>query len=136
MNLKYNSEQRQEYLKMTERNGLNWIEVFQGNVEFYSAPYWDLLTGIWKCADPVRKTDATKLMKSIKSAQTAGKYVESAIQHGFLNEVDNPKDARSKLLALSPDMNMRLDKFFDKAVDELRNASRSVESADHPPVSS
>ncbi len=136
MNLKYNSEQRQEYLKMTERNGLNWIEVFQGNVEFYSAPYWDLLTGIWKCAGPVRKTDATKLMKSIKSAQTAGKYVESAIQHGFLNEVDNPKDARSKLLALSPDMNMRLDKFFDKAVDELRNASRSVESAGHPPVAS
>ena len=128
MDLKYNSQQRQEYLKMTERNGRNWIEVFQGNVEFYSAPYWDLLTGIWKCDGPVRKTDATKLMKSIKSAQTAGKYVESAIQHEFLNEVDNPKDARSKLLALSSDRKLRLDKFFDKAVDELRNAGSRVES--------
>lgn len=134
MNLKYNHEQRQEYLKMTERNGLNWLEVFQGNVEFYSAPYWDLLTGIWKCGGPVRKTDATKLMKSIKSAQTAGKYVESAIQHGFLHEVDNPKDARSKLLALSPDMKMRLDGFFDKAVDELRNAGRRVEAAGPSPM--
>ena len=126
MKLKYSSEQRQEYLKMTERNGLNWLEVFQGNVEFYSAPYWDLLTGVWKCGGPVRKTDATKLMRAIKSAQTAGKYIESAIQHGFLNEVDNPKDARSKLLALSPDMKLRLDKFFDKAVDELINASNKV----------
>jgi len=129
MNLKYTSQQRQEYLKMTERNGLNWVEVFQGNVEFYSAPYWDLLTGIWKYDSPIRKTDATKLMKSIKSAQTAGKYVESAIQHGFLHEVDNPKDARSKLLELSSDMKVRLDVFFDKAVDELRNASRNVDAA-------
>lgn len=133
MDLKYNSQQRQEYLKMTERNGLNWIEVFQGNVEFYSAPYWDLLTGMWKCGGPVRKTDATKLMKSVKSAQTAGKYVESAIQHEFLHEVDNPKDARSKLLELSADMQLRLDKFFDKAVDELINAGGRVESAGPAP---
>ena len=134
MNLKYNPGQRQEYLKMTERNGYNWLEVFQGNVEFYSAPYWDLLTGVWKCNGPVRKTDATKLMQAIKSAQTAGKYVESAIQNGFLNEVDNPKDARSKLLALSPDMKMRLDVFFDKAVDELRDACGRVESAGSSPT--
>jgi inosine-uridine nucleoside N-ribohydrolase len=129
MILKYNAKQRQEYLKMTERNGLYWVEVFKGNVEFYSAPYWDLLTGIWKCDGSVRKTDASKMMVSIKSAQTAGKYVEAAIKHGFIHEVDNPKDARSKLLALSSDMKTRLDEFFDKAVDELRKASRTVESA-------
>jgi inosine-uridine nucleoside N-ribohydrolase len=129
MILKYNAKQRQEYLKMTERNGQFWVEVFRGNVEFYSAPYWDLLTGIWKCDGPVRKTDASKMMVSIKSAQTAGKYVEAAIQRGFIHEVDNPQDARSKLLALSADMEVRLDEFFDKAVDELRKASRTVESA-------
>jgi hypothetical protein len=129
MILKYNAKQRQEFLKMTERNGQNWVEVFRGNVEFYSAPYWDLLTGIWKCDGPVRKTDASKMMVSIKSAQTAGKYVEAAIKHGFIHEVDNPKDARSKLLALSSDMKVRLDEYFDKAVDELRKASRTVESA-------
>ena len=129
MTLKYNSEQRVEYLNMTERIGMNWLEVFQGNAEFYSAPYWDLLTSVWKCGGQVRKTDAAKFMKGIKSAQTAGKYVESATENGFLQEEDNPRDARSKLLALSPEMKGRLDIFFDQAVEELRKASKKVESA-------
>lgn len=129
MTLKYKSEQRVEYLNMTEKIGMNWLEVFQGNSEFYSAPYWDLLTSIWKYGQPVRKTDAAKFMKGIKSAQTAGKYVESATENGFLHEENNPMDARSKLLALSPGMKERLDIFFDQAVEELRKTSKKVESA-------
>lgn len=129
MTLQYNAEQRMEYLNMTQSIGMNWLEVFKGNTEFYSAPYWDLLTSIWKSGGAVRKTDAAKFMKSIKSAQTAGKYVESAIEHGFLHEEDNPRDARSKLLALSPEIKERLDIFFDEAVKELRKACKKVESA-------
>ncbi len=127
MGLKYNDAQRKEYLNMTHRIGEMWLDVFQGNQEFYSAAYWDLLTRIWKTGGPVRKTDALKFMTAIKSAHTAGKYVQSAIQRGVLVEADNPEDARSKLITLSPDMRQRLDAFFDAAVSEVRTANRTIE---------
>ncbi len=132
MKLKYNKEQRREYLFMIDRIGVNWLDVFQGDPEFYSAAYWDLLTAIWKNDKPVRKTDALKFMQAIKSAQTAGKYLETAIEKGFLIEQDNPKDARSKLVVLSDNMRHRLDEFFDLSVMELRKANRAV--ADKGPL--
>ncbi len=128
MELKYSEEQRKEYLKMIDRNGQNWLQVFQGNAEFYSAAYWDLLTAIWRQNKPVRKTDALKMMVAIKSPQTAAKYVETALKHKFLIEQDNPIDARSKLVALSPDMRQRLDIFFDKAVAEVCKAYDNIAS--------
>jgi hypothetical protein len=42
--LRYNPAQHQEYLDMTDRLGHRWLEVFQGDTEFYSAVYWDLLS--------------------------------------------------------------------------------------------
>mgnify|MGYP002641521337 CR=1 FL=1 len=114
---------------MTSRIGGTWLAVFAGNTAFYSAAYWDLLTGIWYEDAPLRKTDALKLMTAVKSAHTAGKYVETAIEHGFLEEIDNPADARSKLVALAPEMRRMLDGFFDSAVGELRQSNATIEGA-------
>ncbi len=127
MRLKYNLEQHREYFEMINRIGMKWLDIFEGNTEFYATPYWDLLTNIWYAGGSIRKTDALKLMKSIKSAHTAGKYVETAIGHGFLQEADNPKDARSKLVMLAPEMRERLDTFFDVAVSELRKSNRVID---------
>jgi hypothetical protein len=127
MSFKYNSDQHLEYLEMTDHIGMRWIDVFQGNTEFYSAVYWDLLSRMWKNRTPVRKTDALKFMKSVKSAHTAGKYVEVAIAEGMLVETDNPEDARSKLVSLSADMRTRLDGFFDQAVSEVRKTHRRLD---------
>ncbi len=124
--LKFTDEQRREYLNMIDHVGQHWLEVFDGEPEFYSAAYWDLLTGIWKKGGEVRKTDAAKLMIGIKSVQTAAKYVETAIERQLLLEKDNPNDARSRLVALSTDMKTRLDAFFDTAVSELKQASQRV----------
>jgi hypothetical protein len=123
----YNRDQQMEYLYYTNRIGLRWIDIFQGNTEFYSAAYWDLFTRMWRNGGPVRKTDALGFMKAIKSAHTAGKYLDTAIDHGSLIETDNPEDARSKLLTLSPVMQQRLDNFFDRAVGEIRRASKLVD---------
>jgi hypothetical protein len=123
----YNRDQHMEYLYYTNRIGLRWIDIFQGNPEFYSAAYWDLFTRMWRNGGPVRKTDALGFMKAIKSAHTAGKYLDTAIDHGSLIETDNPEDARSKLLTLSPVMQQRLDNFFDRAVGEIRRASKLVD---------
>ncbi len=124
---KYNDAQRREYLNLTEKVGMNWMEVFEGDQDFYSAAYWDLLTGIWRAGEPLRKTEVLGLMKGIKSVHTAGKYLETAITRGIVVETDNPQDARSKLVALSPEMQKRLDGFFDAAVGALRESNREVE---------
>ena len=126
MDLKYNDSQRKEYFKNTQRIGRLWLRVFEGNEEFYSSAYWDLLTNIWMKGEPVRKTDALRFMTNIKSPHTAGKYVETAIAKGILIEEDNPGDARSKLLRLSPQMYARLDQFFDGCVSQLRDCVRRI----------
>lgn len=125
--LTYNAVQHREYLNMMDRVGGKWLEVFQGNTDFYSAVYWDLLTTIWRRAEPVRKTDALGFMTSVKSPQTAGRYIEEAISQGILLERDNPRDARSKLLTLSPEMTGRMDAFFDQAVGEVRTTGRGMD---------
>ena len=127
MQLKYNESQRIEYLDMIGRIGQGWLEVFEGNTDFYSAVYWDLLTNIWRAGLPVKKTDALRYMTSIKSPHTAGKYVDSAIRYGFLEESDNPDDARSKLVALSPSMRERLNGFLDHAVGEVRRTNHTLD---------
>jgi len=132
MKLKYTSDQRKEYLNMIDHVGQNWLQVFKGDPEFYSSAYWDLLTRIWKSNRPVRKTDALKFMIGIKSAQTAGKYLETAIEHDFIREEENPKDARSKLVSLAPEMRARLDAFFDRAVGEVRAANQVIEELSLP----
>jgi len=127
MALKYNNMQHKQYLEMIDGVGHNWVEVFKGNTDFYSAAYWDLLTSIWRVDGPVRKTDALRYMTGIKSAHTASKYVDYSIRQGILLETENPDDARSKLLTLSDDMRQRLDSFFDAAVSRVRRANQAID---------
>ena len=68
---KFNDDQRRKYLNLTDQVGMKWLEVFEGDTEFYSAAYWDLLTGLWRTDGPRRKTDARGLMKGIKSVHAA-----------------------------------------------------------------
>jgi len=128
MKLKYNDDQRKEYFKTTLRMGASWVSVFEEDEEFYSSAYWDLLTNIWMKDSPVRKTDALRFMTNIKSPHTAGKYVETAIAKGILIEEDNPDDARSRLLRLSPKMRERLDGFFDSCVSDIRTCIHKLDA--------
>ena len=107
---------------------MKWLEVFEGDTEFYSATYWDLLTGLWRTDRSRRKTDALGLMKGNKSVHTAGKYLDDSIERGIIFETDNPQDARSKLVGLSADMRGRLDGFFGTAVSILQRSGQEVEA--------
>lgn len=126
MALKYNNAQHREYMALMHRVSANWLQVFQGNTLFYSAAYWDLLTHLWEADAPVRKTDTLGFMTAVKSPHTAGKYVDTALAEGLVVETDNPEDARSKLVALSPAARAALDAFFDSALAELRQAERNL----------
>lgn len=127
MPLTYTDDQRRGYLEFIDRIGVKWVEVFEGDTEFYNAAYWDLFTHMWRNPDPIRKTDAGRTITGVKSPLTASKYIDNALQRGLIVEKENPEDARSKLLALSPPMRAQLDTFFDDAVHELRNAAKDVE---------
>ena len=130
----YNADQHREYLTLIDHVGAHWMTVFSGDTDFYSAVYWDLLTRVWKAGGPVRKTDALGFMTGVKSAQTAGKYIDTALAKGLLVETDNPEDGRSRLIALSDDMQARLDTFFDNCVDELRRAGKRVDELGPSPA--
>ncbi|HMB75539.1 MAG TPA: hypothetical protein VKN76_04010, partial [Kiloniellaceae bacterium] len=82
---------------------------------------------------PLRKTDALKAMTAIKSPHTAGKYLQEALDQGLIREAENPEDARSKLVELTPEMRRRLDHFFDAAVGEVRRATRAIDAQDPSP---
>ena len=131
--LKYNEEQRREYMQLMGRMSVNWLDVFGGKEVFYSAQYWDLFTTIWRSERPVTKTEALKCMTGIKSAHTAGRYLETAIAEGLLMEEDNPQDKRSRFIRLSPGMKSNLDTFFDRAVSELRKSNKLIEVAGPSP---
>ena len=122
----YNTEQHRAYLHMIDTISQHWLRVFDHNTDFYSAVYWDLLTRLWQANKPVRRTDALKFMTSVKSAATAGKYLNEAIRQRLLQEYPNPQDARSKVLELSPDVRARLDTFFDHAVAAVRQATQEI----------
>ena len=122
----YTTEQHRAYLHMIDTISQHWLRVFDHNTDFYSAVYWDLLTRLWHANTPVRRTEALKCMTSVKSAATAGKYLNAAIRQRLLQESPNPQDARSKVLELSPDLRARLDTFFDHAVEEVRQANQAI----------
>jgi len=126
MGRNFNRDQQLRYFDMTLNFGVAWLEVFQDDTDFYSAAYWDLFTNLWRSENPVRKTDAMGFMKGVKSAHTAGKYVDTAIEKELLVESDNPDDARSKLIALTAEMRSRLDDYMDKAVGEVLRANSEI----------
>ena len=119
---------------MIDAIGGHWLKVFDGNEAFYSAQYWDLLTRIWRAPRPVTKTEALRFMTGVKSAHTAGKYLETAVSAGLLVEEENPEDKRSRFISLSPSMREQLDIFFDRAVSELRKSNRAVDIAGPSPI--
>ncbi len=127
MKLKFSNDQHRTYMDFTDSVIEEWADVFEGDTDFVDAAYWDLLTNMWRARTPVRKTDALKFMTTIKSAHTAGKYLEVALEKALIIEQNNPKDARSKLLTLSDDLRDRLDVYFDFVVDEMRKTCKMID---------
>ena len=126
--MKHSYNQRREYKIMARKIGSNWVDLFQGNTEFYSTHYWDVLTEMWYADKPVMVSDALKFMSSIKSPFTARKYLQRLIDEKFVIEKKNPSDERSILVELSKDITAKLDTFFDSAIEELFVAVDNIKS--------
>jgi hypothetical protein len=126
ISLHYGGAQHREYLNMMDRIRCHWCCILDQKAAIDLTKYWDLLTTLWKADGPISKEEACKLMTSVKSAVTARKYLETAIQQEGLREVNHPKDARFRLVMLAPDVRVRLDAFFDVAVSELLDTNHMI----------
>jgi len=99
----------------------HWAESFDDG-DFFDLHYSSLFTEMWlRDGRPVPRTEAYGFMQSL-SPQTAMKYLNRALQEGYLLEVENPDDRRSRLIAMSPKLKARLDALIDYALAEFRKA--------------
>jgi len=94
-----------------------WVEAFH-KAGFGDVYFSRLFTELWLAGDAaVPKSDAYALVQEV-STQTAMKYVRKAIAEGYLEELDNPADGRSRLLRMSP----RLREQFNGVIDRANEA--------------
>ncbi len=126
MKHKFTPQQHREYIILSRKTGMDWLEVFSGNTDFYSTYFWELLTEMWFHDKPVMVSDALRYMKSIKSPFTARKYLQKAIDGKLVVERKNPSDERSILVELPPEMRKKLDAFFDKSIEKLLDSAENL----------
>jgi hypothetical protein len=97
-----------------------WVSAFH-QTGFSDIYFSRLFTELWLRDDvAVAKTDAYDFMKGV-GAQTAMKYVRRAIEEGYLEEIDNPADGRSRLLRMSPLLREKLAQVIDRGNEAFQS---------------
>lgn len=92
-----------------------WFVAFQ-RTGFSDVYFSRLFTELCLRGDlAISKTDAYSLVKGV-GTQTAIKYVSKAIKEGYLEEVENPSDGRSRLLRMTPLLKTSFMSVIDDAV--------------------
>jgi hypothetical protein len=91
---------------------IHWAQIFQA-AGLSHLDYCDLFTHMWlRRKEPLRKTDLYPLMPNL-SSRTAVKYVQNAIDGGFLLEYPDTHDRRVRLVILSDNVSADLERFLD-----------------------
>ncbi|SFQ16683.1 hypothetical protein SAMN05216419_10844 [Nitrosomonas cryotolerans] len=113
-------QQRLKFVQALNRMDSEWMKFLQDK-DVYDMNYSDLYTGLWAKQEPVRKQEALLFMRHL-GPQTAKKYLDKAILIGLIIELPDPSDGRAKLIALSPELKIWLEEFFDHAIGLFKEA--------------
>ena len=117
-NLNTRIAQRIAFVRALKEMDAYWLN-FLEEQDFYDLNYYDLFTGLWLRGEPVTKTEAGQFIKHL-GAQTAKKYINRAVSMGYLEELENPADKRSRLIALSHRLEKGLTNFFDHTIESFK----------------
>jgi hypothetical protein len=91
-----------------------WVSIFQ-ETGFSDIYFSRLFTELWlRGESAIPKTDAYGLVKGL-SPQTAMKYIRHAIEEGYLEEIGNPADGRSRLVRMTPLLKSRMAEVINRA---------------------
>ena len=98
-----------------------WVSAFH-RVGLGDIYFSRLFTELWlRGNDAVTKTDAYDLVQGV-SLQTAMKYVRQAIAEGHLEELENPGDARSRMIRMTPGLREQFNGVIDRASEAFGRA--------------
>lgn len=114
-------EQRTRFLLALRELDTAWVETFHatGLSDVY---FSRLFTELWlRGGEAVPKTDAYGYVKGV-GVQTAMKYVKRAIDEGYLEEVDNPADRRSRRIRMSAHLTESFERLVDRSVAAFAEA--------------
>jgi hypothetical protein len=100
---------------------IHWAQTFQA-AGLSHLDYCDLFTQMWlRRKEALRKTELYALMPNV-CPRTAVKYVQSAIDGGFLLEHPGTHDRRVRLVTLSDKVREDLERFLDYSARRFRDA--------------
>ena len=109
-------KQRAHFLQALRELDDAWVAAFH-KTGFGDVYFSRLFTELWLRADAaVAKSDAYGMVQGV-SSQTAMKYIRQAIAEGYLEELDNPSDGRSRLIRMSPMLRQQFNGVIDRARD-------------------
>jgi hypothetical protein len=115
------NERRAHFLYALRELDDAWVAAFH-KTGFGDIYFSRLFTELWlRGDDAVAKSEAYDLVQGV-SAQTAMKYMRQAMAEGYLEELENPADGRSRLIRMSP----LLREQFNAVIDRAREAFEKV----------
>lgn len=123
MSKKYSQSRRAGFVKALMAVDQHWSNTFDHEL-FYDLNYYDLFTRMWLYrGNGLRKTELYAFVPHV-SHRTAVKYVQQAIDLGYLMEKPDRMDKRAKTVVIAPKVMRRIEKFIDHSIAEFGDLYR------------